>query len=537
MLEAAADKSVVWDILVIGGGATGLGIAVDAAARGYRTLLLEGHDFGKGTSSRSTKLIHGGVRYLQQGNIKLVREALYERGLLLQHAPHLVHPISFVIPNYSWWSRFYYGAGLKAYDAMAGKHRMERSQHLSRKETLELLPTLNANRLVGGTMYWDGQFDDARLAITLARTASELGGALINYMPVIALTKENGKVTGVVARDDESGQEYLLRCRALLNATGVFTDSVRRLDSPNEQDLIAPSQGAHIVLPRSFLPGNAALMVPKTDDGRVLFAIPWHERVLVGTTDTPITSIEAEPRPLASEIDFLLTHTGRYLTKAPTSVDILTSFAGLRPLVKPSNARHTALIPRDHVIAVSESGLISVTGGKWTTYRRMAEDAVNRAISVASLPARLCRTHELPLHGAEAAKEGAARTVSPLTPALSPLRGEGDNAAWLHVYGSDASQLRDLSQQNIAWTKSLHPRLPYIHAEVIWAVRHEMARTVEDVLARRTRALFLDAAASAQAAPLVATLLSQELGRDSDWIEDQVRQYSELIRGYCSFNG
>jgi len=511
MLEMAADTATVWDIIVIGGGATGLGVAVDAVARGYRTLLLEKGDFAHATSSRSTKLIHGGVRYLQQGNLKLVREALYERGLLLRHAPHLVHPISFVIPNNSWWDAAFYGFGLKLYDIMSGRFTIGHSRHLSRKQTLELLPSVKTQRLIGGTLYLDGQFDDARLAIELARTAADLGATVINYMPITALIKENGRVRSVVAHESESGREFEFKGRVVVNATGIFADSIRRLDDPSAKISISPSQGAHIVLPRSFLPGGTALMVPKTDDGRVLFAIPWHDRVVVGTTDTAAAEIEAEPRPLPAEIEFLLTHVSRYLANPPQPGDILSTYAGLRPLARPATIRSSALIPRDHAITISGSGLVTVTGGKWTTYRKMAEDTVSRAIAVASLPQKACRTHDLALHG------------------WSDAAVDGDP---LSIYGSEATAIRALSKENPDWMKPLHPALPYIVAEVIWAVRHEMARTVEDVLARRTRALFLDARASIKAASQVAALLAQELQRDATWAQQQEMAFAQTAQRY-----
>jgi len=508
MLDAAGDTSL-WDFIVIGGGATGLGVAVDAAARGFRTLLLERGDFANATSSRSTKLIHGGVRYLKQGNFKLVREALHERALLLRHAPHLVHRRSFIIPTYSWAEAAFYGIGLKVYDAMSGPSRGDSSRQLSRADTIELLPTLDPVRLRGGTIYADAQFDDARLAIVLAQTAADLGAIVINYISVTEFVREGARICAVVARDEETGIEYRFKGRAFVNATGVFTDAIRRMDNPTSPALISPSQGAHIVVPRSFLPGEAALMVPRTDDKRVLFAIPWQERVVVGTTDTPLSKVEPAPRPLGSEVDFLLEHIARYLRKPPGRGDILSTFAGLRPLVRPAHARGTALIPRDHVITVSETGLVTITGGKWTTYRKMAADAVNRALTVAHLAPRPSRTSEFPLHGA------ADLTTGPLA-----------------SYGSDAPRILSLAQEKPEWGQALDTVLPYIGAEVIWAASHEMARTVEDVLARRTRAIFLDARASMRAARGVAALLAESLGRDASWVEQQTEAYLRLASDY-----
>jgi len=529
MLQRLTESSAPWDMLIIGGGATGLGAAVDAASRGYRTLLLEQSDFAKGTSSRSTKLIHGGVRYLQQGNLKLVRESLRERGLLTRNAPHLVGHLAFIVPNYTWWEGPFYGAGLKIYDTLAGKLGLGPSRHLSRKETLARLPTLEPKGLRGGTIYYDGQFDDARLAITLAQTAVDMGGTVLNYMRVTGLIKTGsrrgrerqkpGRICGVLARDLETGREYELRSRVVINATGVFTDAIRRMDEPRTNAIIAPSQGAHIVLDRSFLPGDTAIMVPKTDDHRVLFAIPWHHRVLIGTTETTVLKPELEPRPLREEIDFLLKHAARYLTKDPRPEDVLSAFAGIRPLVRIARTNETALVPRDHTVLVSTSGLVTITGGKWTTYRKMAEDTIERAAEVAGLELHPCVTEKLRLHGAEApAQQGLAAT--------SP-----SNADWSQ-YGADVKALAALTDENPAWKESIHPEISYRAAEVIWAARHEMARTVEDVLARRSRLLLLDARASMAAAPKIARLMAKELGRDEKWEIEQVSGYRKLAGGY-----
>ena len=500
-----------WDLIVIGGGATGLGTAVDAAARGFRTLLLERGDFAQGTSSRSTKLIHGGVRYLQQGNVSLVLEALRERGRLTRNAPHLVTPLSFIVPNYTWWEAPFYGIGLKLYDTLAGKLGLGPSTHLSRDETLQRLPTLEPTGLRGGVVYYDGQFDDARLAVTLAQTAADAGATVLNYVQVTGFLKDQDLIQGVTATDLETHRTYSLEARVVVNATGVFTDHLRRLDQPGVPPLIAPSQGVHIVLEKSFLPGDSAIMVPKTDDGRVLFAIPWHDRVLIGTTETPVHDAQIEPVPLPEEIDFLLTHAARYLTQDPQRDDVLSVFAGLRPLVKSPGAKDSALVPRDHSVFVSSSGLVTITGGKWTTYRKMAEDAVDQAAIVGELAERACSTATLRLHGWTEPKD---------------LR-----APW-NVYGSDASALGELVEQHPAWKQPLHPQLPYTFAEVVWAVRHEMARTVEDVLSRRTRALLLDARASVAAAPAVARLMAAELQRDSGWIDHQLRSYQALAELY-----
>jgi len=500
-----------FDVLIVGGGATGLGAAVDAAARGHSVALIEQADFAKGTSSRSTKLVHGGVRYLRQGNLSLVFEALKERGRLAQNAPHLVHDLAFVIPSYHWWEASFYGLGMKIYDRMAGKLGFEPSQILSRKETLELVPTLSSNRLRGGVAYHDGQFDDSRLAINLAQTGSELGASLANYCRCVGLIKANGRIAGVQARDAESGEEFTIKARAVINATGVFVDEVRAQDEPDRKQMVAVSQGMHIVLPKSFQPGRAAIMVPKTADGRVLFAVPWHDCVVVGTTDTPMAYHSIEPRGLDEERDFVMSHAQRYLAKGPTDSDVLSIYAGQRPLVKSGDGLETAALSRDHTIVVSKSGLITVTGGKWTTYRRMAEDVIARAEVVGGLKPVECTTQNLPIHGATSA-------------------GAADPA--LQSYGSDAGAIAAMIGGNPGLEQRLHPELPYRLGEVAWHVRHEMARTVEDVLSRRTRALILNAKASIAAAPEVARLMAAELGYDAAWQASQVESYTALARGY-----
>jgi glycerol-3-phosphate dehydrogenase len=518
MLKALEAKAgAIWDCCVIGGGATGLGVAVDAASRGFSTLLLEQFDFAKGTSSRSTKLVHGGVRYLQQGNIKLVKEALHERGILHRNAPHLVKDQSFIVPNYKWWEGPFYGLGLKVYDWMAGSLGLGPSLMLSREETLNLAPTLDAEGLRGGVLYHDGQFDDARLAISLAMTAAGQGAVLLNYCKVDQLLKEDDRVIGVRATDKISGFQQTIRARAVINATGVFSDNVLQMDDPGSEPIIAPSQGVHIVLDKRFLPGEAAIMVPHTDDGRVLFAVPWHDKIIVGTTDTPVQKISAEPRAMPEEVDFILQQVSRYLTTPPSRKDIRSVFAGLRPLVK-GNSKNTAELSRDHLITVAASGLITVTGGKWTTYRRMAEDTVNTAIHRSGLEDRPCQTSWLPIHGAPLADEGKS------TPT--------DFHAPLYYYGSDIKAIRAIAASSSSLGQLLHPRLPYIQAEIVWAAREELCMTVEDAMSRRTRALLLDAAAALECAPLVAELLAGELGQDKAWEERQIKEFHELAMNY-----
>ena len=505
------DEPGRWDVVVVGGGATGLGCALDAAARGYHTLLVERGDFAQGTSSRSTKLAHGGVRYLQRGDVALVTEALHERGLLRRNAPHLVHDLQFVVPNYDWWEAPFYGIGLKVYDLLAGELGFGASRILSREQTIERIPTIETEGLRGGVLYFDGQFDDARLAINLAQTAAEQDATLLNYMAVTELLHSDGLIDGVVIEDLETEARREIRAGAVVNATGVFADSIRRLDEPTVSPMIRASQGVHIVLDHDFLPGDSAIMVPHTDDGRVLFAIPWHGRVLVGTTDTPVESIEPEPRPFPDEIDFLLRHCARYLTRDPLPGDVLSVFAGLRPLVRSGDSESTAEISRDHTVSVSRSGLVTIAGGKWTTYRKMAQDTIDQAAVVGGLPTRPCVTGEINAHGYHAHPERFGR--------LAP-------------YGSDAPAIEQLGATDPDCAALLHPRFEHRACEVMWAAREEMARTVHDVLARRTRMLLLDARASIEAAPAVAAILARELDRDDDWIRDQLADYEERAGGY-----
>lgn len=505
------DRSKTWDFIVIGGGATGVGIAIDAASRGYEVLLLEQNDFSKGTSSRSTKLVHGGVRYLQQGNLALVLEALRERAIMVKNAPHIVHQVPFIVPNYEWWESPFYGIGLKVYDALAGKHGFGKSEILSREETLERIPTLETEGLRGGVIYWDGQFDDSRLVINMVKTAVEQGGVLLNYVKVQGIVKSGEFVSGVIAVDMESGKEYELKTKAVINATGAFTDAVRRMDESGVKPIIVPSQGVHIVLDKSFLPGDTAIMVPHTSDGRVLFAIPWHNRVLVGTTDTPIDEVSLEPRPLQEEIDFLLEHAVRYLSKDPTPADVLSVFVGIRPLVNLGDAENTAAMSREHSVVISRSGLISIAGGKWTTYRKMAEETLDQAIQVAHLEHRHSVTENLQIHG---------------------YHKNCEQFGILKPYGSDAPEIESIICENPEYSKPLHPHLRPLTGEVIWAVRHEMARTVEDFLSRRTRSLLLDARASIEIAGKVAKLMAKELGRKRSWVKEQEAAYKQLAEGY-----
>jgi len=504
-------------VLVIGGGASGLGAAVESAARGYKTLLVERIDFAKGTSSRSTKLVHGGVRYLEQLNITLVLDALRERGHMLQNAPHLVHDLSFVVPAYSRPSLAYYGFGLKVYERLSGKHSFGRSKFLSRERTLQLLPAISREGLQGGVLYHDGQFDDARYAISLLRTFQDLGGTAINYVEATGLLQRNGKTVGISARDTEDGETFDVQAKAVINASGTHTENILSMDSAPHGAVLAVSQGTHFVLPGSFLEGKTALMIPKTADGRVLFAIPWHGSTIVGTTDEPVDHASDEPRALAQEKSFLLDHIDRYFGRRPAAGEIQSVWSGQRPLVR-SGSGKTSQLSRDHRVLVSESGLVTITGGKWTTYRRMGQDTVDRAAEVASLDKRPSRTVDLKLHGwMDTHPEGVPE--------------------WELVYGSDLAQLQALSDEQPEWNELLHPMLPYKRREVVWAARYEMARTVEDVLARRTHALFLNARAAMEAAPVVAKLLAKELKRSDAWMTQDLAAFQALAAGYVYEDG
>jgi glycerol-3-phosphate dehydrogenase len=502
-----------WDVIIIGGGATGLGVALDCTTRGYKTLLLEQVDFAKGTSSRSTKLVHGGVRYLAQGNIDLVREALYERGLMLQNASHLVSNQSFIIPNYRWWDNFFYTVGMKVYDFLSGKLSFGKSIRIKKSETIARLSTLKTDKLKGGVVYHDGQFDDSRLAVNIAQSCIEEGATVLNHVKVKNLKKDdNGLVNGVVAIDTETHTEYTLNAKTVINATGVFSDEVLQMDNKSAENSIRPSQGIHLVFDKSFLPGTDAIMIPKTDDGRVLFLVPWHNRVVVGTTDTLLDSHSLEPKALDKEVDFVLETANRYLNKKASKADVLSIYAGLRPLAAPKDkSEKTKEISRSHKIIVSDSELITITGGKWTTYRRMAQDTVDKVIELKKLPSSKCKTQNIKIHGSN---------------------GTVDRENHLYIYGTDQKGIAQLVKENPELGELLHPRLEFTKAEIIWAVRHEMARSIEDVLARRVRILFLDAKAAIEIAPLVGELLRVELNETDDWRVEQISEFIQIADQY-----
>jgi glycerol-3-phosphate dehydrogenase len=501
-----------WDVIIIGGGATGAGIALDAAARGYKTLLLEKRDFAQGTSSRSTKLVHGGVRYLAQGDLLLVIEALRERGIMLKNAPHLTSDQQFIIPIYTWFDLLLYTAGLKFYDLLAGRLSLGRSYFIGRKKTIERLPNLKPGGLKGGVVYHDGQFDDSRMTIELVRKACEYGCTALNYFTVSELTKDNaGKVSGVKASDTISGISFEIKAKCVINATGVFANDVILMDDPNALPILRPSQGVHLVLDNSFLAGSSAIMIPKTSDGRVLFAIPWYGKVVTGTTDTPLREISSEPRALEKEISFILDTARKYFVRSPERKDVLSVFAGLRPLASdPSNPHSTKEISRRHKIIVSCSGLITITGGKWTTYRRMASETLDRAISEKFLEKRRCITETMPLDNYNGSF------------ALPHLK----------IYGKFSEEIEKLAGSNSDFFKTVHPLFPYTIAEIRWICRNEMAVMAEDILARRTRALFLDSRASMDAAPEIVKIMAEEFGHDEKWQEEQLQSYNKLAGIY-----
>lgn len=512
-LTALKKDNSEYDFIVIGGGATGIGIALEASARGYKTVLLEKSDFTKSTSSKSTKLVHGGVRYLAQGDVALVREACRERGLLRKNAPHLVKNQSFVIPTAGLWDELQYTIGLTLYDLMAGNLSLGRSKRISKKRALKRIATINPDKITAGVVYHDGQFDDSRLAINTLQSTDEMGGKVLNYTSVIGLHKDDHqKLNGVRVKDEITDEEFSVFGKNIINATGVFADEVMQMDNPEKKKTIAPSQGIHLMLDREFLPGDDAIMIPKTDDGRVLFAVPWHGKVVVGTTDTPVDRASLEPRALEEEVEFVLKTAGRYLTKAPQRSDVLSVFAGLRPLAAPEgDSKKTKEISRSHKIFVSDSGLLTMIGGKWTTYRKMGEDLVDRAEKERGWKHIETKTKHLKLHG---------------------YKKEVDLEDPMYFYGTDKERILKLAEQNPALDEYVSKKLKIKKAQVVWAVRNEMALNVEDFLARRSRAQLLDASESMNAAREVATVMAEELGKDEAWKKAQIEEYEKVTSGY-----
>lgn len=514
-IKSISDSSIVWDMIVVGGGATGAGIVLDAASRGFNVVLLEQSDFSKATSSRSTKLVHGGVRYLAQGDIGLVVDALRERGFMKKAAPHLVKDQRFIIGAYRWWEKMFYTIGLTMYDILAGSKSFGRSLALRKKTVVREIPGISAKGLKGGVVYHDGQFDDSRMVVNLLQTAVEQGATVSNYVKVTRLVKnESGRIAGVEATDELSGSVYKLNARSVINATGLFVDDLMRMDRPEKEKIVRPSQGVHLVVDKSFLGGDTAIMIPKTSDGRVMFGVPWHDKVVLGTTDTLLDEFVLEPKALEEEVDFILKTAGQYLSKQPTREDVLSVFAGLRPLAAPkktADEKKTKEISRSHKIVVSDSGLLTITGGKWTTYRSMAQDIVDRAIVVCDLPRVLCRTEDIRIHG---------------------YKENVDRSNFAYVYGSDYPEIRKIADEAPGYGEKLHPGYDYTVAEVIWAVRSEMAMTVEDVLSRRLRLTFLDARAAIEIAPQVAGIMAREMGESESWTKKQTGDFVALARNY-----
>lgn len=501
-----------WDVVVIGGGATGLGCALDAVSRGYRTALIEAADFANATSSRSTKLMHGGVRYLRQGNISLVRESLHEREWLLSHVPHQVRPQPFLIPTYSWWETWYYRIGLWFYDRLAGKLGIRSTQRYSKQAVLERVPTMNENKLAGGVMYWDGQFDDARLCVQAAQTIWDHGGLALNYVKVTELIKSDGRLSSVNVVDAQTGETFSVRGNSFILATGIFSDALRQQDASGILPIITTSRGSHVVVDESFLPGGTALMMPKTSDGRLLFMVPWLNKIIIGTTDIPDDNICLEPQISSEEIDFILETAAPYLSKPIQRSDILSVYSGLRPLVRPAGkSGNTSAISRDHYIDVSESGLITIAGGKWTTFRKMGEDAIEKAIQIGGLEQKPSQSRQMQFHGFQ----------------------ESDSDSPFKAYGSDASEIEALIRDRPELRERIHPRLTYTWAEIRWSIREELAESVEDILARRTRALFLDAKAAIEAAPEVAQFIANERTFDDQWVSDSVESFLAVAKNYC----
>ncbi len=514
LLKEIREQNYDCNILIIGGGATGLGAAVDAASRGFKVVLLEQNDFAQATSSRSTKLVHGGVRYLAQGDIQMVIGALQERGRMRQNAPHLVKNMRFIIGNYRWWEQTFYTIGLTIYDILAGRLGLGLSLPLLKRTVKKEIPGLKQSGLKGGVVYHDGQFDDARMAITLAQTGVDHGAICLNYIKVEQLLKDDdGKLCGVIALDQLSGERYTFNTKVIVNATGVFVDDIMGMDAPQAKKRVRPSQGVHLVVDSKFLGGSSGLMIPKTKDGRVLFGVPWHNKVVLGTTDTPLSKSVLEPHALEEEINFILDQAGQYLEQQPTRTDVLSVFAGLRPLAAPTrkDTKKTKEISRNHKIYKSKSGLLTITGGKWTTYREMAEDAINQSLQIAGLPLKPCVTKDLRVHG-------YAENV--------------DMSKWDYVYGSDISKINLLKNENSDYSELLHKNFTFTVAHVMWAVIEEMAQSIEDVLARRVRLLFLDARAAIEIAPKVASIMAKLMKRDKDWENSQIKDFTELAKGY-----
>ena len=503
-----------FDIIIIGGGATGLGVAVDAISRGYKVLLLEAYDFGKGTSSKSTKLVHGGIRYLANLDFALVKEGLHERYYFLKNAPHLAQAQTYLVPFYSLWDKLKYYVGIKLYDFLSGKLKIGESKFLSREETLLSIntPDLQQKNLIGSAVYYDGQFDDTRLLISLLRTYLELGGVAYNYHQVTQILKDNlGKANGVSVLNTLNSATHKFMAKVIINATGTLTDSILDIDEPEQKhNHVTAAQGTHLVFNKEIFDSPHALVIPKTIDDRILFVLPWHNKIIVGTTDIAVEAAEIDPQPSVSEVDFILDTLRQYTKNKVYNSDIKAKFAGLRPLVKPKHNTNSAKISRKHEILMSNSNLISIVGGKWTIYRLMALDTIDFIIKHKLLENKgKSKTQELKLFGYTQEKREYP----------------------LSVYGTDYIKILQIQKETNNFAK-LHPDLPYYQAEVIYHIRYEMAQTIEDILARRTRALFLDAKSAFECANLTALLMAQELDKPHAWVENQLRDFYLICKVY-----
>lgn len=500
----------VFDVIVIGGGATGLGVAVEAITRGYSTLLLEAYDYGKGTSSKSTKLVHGGIRYLANFDFALVKEGLEERYYFLNNAPHLAKKQSYLIPFHNLFERFKYSVGIALYDAFAKDKKIGKSQFLSHDQLLSQAPQINPAGMSGGAIYYDGVFDDTRMLVTLLRTFEAQGGMVLNYHPVTDFLYQNNKISGVKAFDSLQGRVLEFTAKTVINATGTLTDVLLNKAEPQQaHQTVSAAQGTHLVFDKAIFDSPHCLVIPETSDGRILFVLPWHDKIIVGTTDVAVDQPSIEPIAQSAEIDFILETLNRY-TKAPvTKAQVKSVFCGQRPLVRDPTQKSTKKISRRHEILETDNGLISIVGGKWTIYRRMGEDTINYAVRKNYLPASQSVTRDFKLFGHTASID----------------------QSHLAVYGSQAEKILAIQKQTGNFDK-IHPDLPYLQAEIIYQVREEQAKTVEDVLARRTRAVLLDAKAAKQAAPLVAKLMATELGHDEAWVAQQVESFERFVRAY-----
>jgi glycerol-3-phosphate dehydrogenase len=482
-----------WDMIIIGGGATGLGSALDAASRGFKVLCVEKDDFSKGTSSRSTKLIHGGVRYLEQGNFAMVKHALQERWFLLKNASKATRKLSFVLPVYSWWRFFYYGFGLMLYDFLSGKFSIGKTRLMNKNAVIKKLPDIKTDSLKGGIRYFDGQFDDSQICIALAKTAINQGATVVNHMKAESFMYKDGSICGLIIRDELNQSSYETYGRVVINATGVFADQMMQKDNPKHQCVVSPSRGIHIVIDKKYYNSVHAMLIPKTTDGRVLFAVPWHNKVIIGTTDTKTENILDEPIASKEEINFVIENFNQYMQQHLDLADIKSVYAGLRPLIKKHNIKSTADLVRDHTIMVSESGLVSITGGKWTTYRKMARDTINKAIQVAGIPYVRSKTRSLHL-------------------------------------------VIETNNLKLDQDELLHADYNYTRSDVVYAIREEMACTLEDILARRIRVLFLDAKVAQAVAPSVCKIMQKELNQTDEWYNQQLHAFMELVLRYLPEN-